>query len=276
MRMSVSHPTESVRRPAVAGLFYPAEPDVLRREVEAHLAAAKPPPLTECPRALIAPHAGYIYSGPVAASAYACWSPYREQIDCVVIVGPSHRHWFRGMALPDAAAFRTPLGDVLVDAARAQRVGALPGVQVLDAAHRDEHSLEVHLPFLQVLLDEFTIVPVAVGHADAGGIAAVLDALRAEPATVLLISSDLSHYHNYADARRLDRETSDWIEGLDGRHIDGEHACGCHGISGLLRLAADQGWLASTLDLRNSGDTAGNREQVVGYGAWAFSREPLN
>jgi hypothetical protein len=276
MWMTVGEPKGPVRRPAVAGLFYPAEPEVLRREVERHLAAAEPPPFTECPRALIAPHAGYIYSGPVAASAYACWARYREQIDCVVLVGPSHRHWFSGLALPDASAFSTPLGDVRVDAARAERVLALPGVQVLDAAHTEEHSLEVHLPFLQVLLDEFTIVPLVVGQADAATVAAALDTLRADPATVLLISSDLSHYHNYADARHLDGETSNWIEHLDGRHIDGEHACGCRGIGGLLQLAAGQGWQALTLDLRNSGDTAGNRDQVVGYGAWAFSREPLN
>lgn len=266
-----SESKRGIRPPAVAGLFYPDDPAVLRRDVAAYLAEGRQSAQNGSPRVLIAPHAGYIYSGPVAASALACWASHQGDKPCVVLLGPSHRVWFQGLALPEADAFRTPLGDVRVDADRLDAVGVLPGVQVSADAHRHEHSLEVHLPFLQVLLGELSLLPLVVGEAAPAQVAAVLEALWDDDGTLFLISSDLSHYHPYAEATRLDRGTSARIERLDWAHIDGEHACGCRAINGLLKFADSRGLRATTLDLRNSGDTAGDRSAVVGYGAFALT-----
>ena len=260
-----------IRPPAVAGLFYPDDPAVLRRDVAAYLAEGRRTEPSSAPRALIAPHAGYIYSGPVAASALACWASRQRDKPCVVLFGPSHRVWFQGLALPAADAFRTPLGDVPVDAARLDTIGALPGVQVSADAHRQEHSLEVHLPFLQVLFGELSLLPLVVGEADPAQVATVLEALWDDGGTLFLISSDLSHYHPYAEAVQLDRDTSARIQRLDWQHIDGERACGCRAINGLLKFAESRGLRLTTLDLRNSGDTAGDLSAVVGYGAFALT-----
>jgi AmmeMemoRadiSam system protein B len=265
----------AVRPPAVAGLFYPAGAAALGREVDALLAAA-PGSAEPPPKAVIAPHAGFVYSGPVAAAAYARLRPLREKIRRVVLLGPAHRVPFRGMALPGAAAFRTPLGDIPLDAAALARLKALPGIKELPAAHAAEHSLEVHLPFLQRVLARFALVPILVGDAEPAAVAAVLDALWGGPETVIVVSSDLSHYEPYLEARAHDRRTAEAIERFDGRAIGPDDACGCVPVAGLLAAARGHGFACARLDLRNSGDTAGARErggrdEVVGYGAWAFT-----
>jgi hypothetical protein len=263
------NPIGAMRQPAVAGSFYPADPAGLRALVGGLLAAARPPAAVR-PKALIVPHAGYVYSGPVAATAYATLAPRAGEIRRVVLLGPSHFVPLRGLALPGVEAFSTPLGRVELDLDAVRSIERLPGVQTLAQAHASEHSLEVQLPFLQVVLGDFRLVPLAVGEADAGQTAAVLDALWGGDETLIVISSDLSHYRGYAAAALIDAETARSIERLDGEDIDGEHACGCHPIRGLLRLARGRGLSVVPLDRRNSGDTAGDRRRVVGYGAWAF------
>ena len=223
------------------------------------------------PKALIAPHAGYIYSGPVAASAYARLAAARETIERVVLLGPAHRVPFRGIAASSATAFATPMGSVPVDVEAVRSIRALPRVVVLDEAHRLEHSLEVQLPFLQRVMGDFSVVPLLVGDATAEEVAEVLEALWGGPATAIVISSDLSHYHDYETARRLDAATSRAIEELRPDDIGPDQACGRLPIKGLLRVARAHGLKATTVDLRNSGETAGPRRDVVGYGAWVFA-----
>jgi hypothetical protein len=260
-----------VRPPAVAGMFYPADAGVLQGEVAAMLAAAAPaaPPR---PKALIVPHAGYIYSGPVAASAYACLAPWREAIRRVVLFGPAHRLAVRGLALPGADAFDTPLGRVPVDAAALTLAQKLPGVVESAQVHALEHSLEVQLPFLQSVLSDFTLLPFAVGLAGAEQVAAVMEALWGGEETLILVSSDLSHYHPYRDAQRIDRGTTQAILALDPA-LDHEQACGATPIAGLVLAARRHRLAPQLLDLRNSGDTAGDRSRVVGYAAFAFFPE---
>jgi AmmeMemoRadiSam system protein B len=261
----------TIRTPAVAGMFYPADPQELRTAIGGFMANAKPdgaaPPL-EAPKAVIAPHAGYVYSGPVAASAYARIAPLKGTVQRVVLLGPSHRVGFRGIALPDAESFQTPLGIVAVDRKAVAALAELPQVSVLPAAHLAEHSIEVHLPFLQTVLGAFSLVPLVVGDAEPADIEAVLDRLWGGPETLIVVSSDLSHYHSYDDARRLDEATSKAIEALDDSRIEWDDACGRVPVAGLLRVARRRGLSARTVDLRNSGDTAGPRDRVVGYGAY--------
>ncbi|WP_017941634.1 MULTISPECIES: AmmeMemoRadiSam system protein B [unclassified Thioalkalivibrio] len=259
-----------VREPAIAGQFYPADPDELRATVTRLLDAVSPVSGAAPPKALIAPHAGYPYSGPVAASAYARIRPLAGRIRRVVLLGPSHRVPFRGIATTTATAYRGPLGDVPVDHEALERIADLPGVQALDIAHGPEHSLEAHLPFLQVALGPFDLVPLVVGDASPGQVANVLDRLWGGPETLIVVSSDLSHFHDYATASRLDTATTRAIERLDEHALGPEQACGCRPLAGLLRLARQRGLAITTLDQRNSGDTAGPRDQVVGYGAWVL------
>jgi MEMO1 family protein len=261
-----------VRAPAVAGFFYPEDPTELRAAVDACLAAAPPPRAGEpAPKALIVPHAGYVYSGPVAASAYARIARHAASIRRVVLLGPAHRVFLRGLAMPRADAFATPLGVVPVDGAALDAVVALPQVKISDAPHAGEHSLEVQLPFLQRVLGEFALAPFAVGEASAEEAAEVIERLWGGAETLVLVSSDLSHYHDYAAARRLDRAACAAIEALDPAALGPDDACGCIPVSGLLRVARRRGLHVETLDLRSSGDTAGGRDRVVGYGAWAFA-----
>lgn len=259
-----------VRQPAVAGMFYPANRDELSLTINSYLEKARLP-AGPVPKAIIAPHAGYIYSGPVAATAYASLVPAAGVIRRVVVLGPSHRVPFYGLAVSTADAFMTPLGPILLDRPTIDSLLTLPQVKVLDEAHRLEHSLEVQLPFLQRVFDSFTLVPIVVGEASPQEVAETLDLVWGGPETLLVISSDLSHYQDYATAQRLDRATSDAIERLDGAAIDHEHACGCNPVKGLLDSASRYRLRASTVDLRNSGDTAGPRDQVVGYGAYVFT-----
>ncbi len=263
-----------VRPAAVAGRFYPADPAELRDLINVLLAQV-PPATGPAPKALIAPHAGYLYSGPIAASAYAQLIPGRDQIRRVVLLGPSHYVPLDGLATSSAEAFATPLGLVPLDLETVRRAQSLPQVTQMDEAHAQEHSLEVHLPFLQTVLGDFTLVPLAVGDTSAEEIAEVLEALWGGPETRFVISSDLSHYHDLQSARRLDQATAKAIEALKPAGVGEEHACGRIPIRGLLQVARQHGLRARTIDLRTSGDTAGPRDQVVGYGAFVFEEVPV-
>jgi AmmeMemoRadiSam system protein B len=259
--------THAVRAPAVAGLFYPSEAGILRAQL-AQMLADNPSPGPP-PKALIAPHAGYVYSGPVAARAYNRMLACAGKIRQVVLLGPAHRVALRGLALPAADAFHTPLGDIALAQDAMARLKLLPQVARSDAAHRLEHSLEVHLPFLQILFDNFTLVPLVVGWARANEVAEVLGALWGGDETLIIVSSDLSHYHPYEIARRLDEDTARRIETYQIPVTD-EQACGAYPINGLLSVARTRQLRIERLDLRNSGDIAGDRRHVVGYGAWAL------
>ena len=265
--MTTSIPA-SVRRPAVAGLFYPGERAALAREIAELLGSARAT-AARTPKALIAPHAGYVYSGPVAANAYALLKPAHDTIKRVVLLGPTHRVAVRGLALPGVRQFATPLGAVQIDADAVERLRRLPQVVVSDEAHALEHSLEVHVPFLQSVLDDFTLVPLAVGFADAEQVAEVLDTVWGGPETVIVVSSDLSHYLSYREAQALDRATAEEIVGLE-TEIDHEQACGATPVCGLTLIARRKRLTPELVDLRNSGDTAGDKSRVVGYGSFAF------
>ncbi|MCW5664998.1 MAG: AmmeMemoRadiSam system protein B [Piscinibacter sp.] len=261
--------TTTTRPAAVAGLFYPDDAEALRAEVRAALAGARPAPSAAAPKMLLVPHAGYVYSGPIAGSGYALLAPWAERIRRVVLLGPTHRVALRGLAAPTVDAFETPLGRVPLDRAALDTLVALPQVTRSDAPHAREHSLEVQLPFLQAVLDEFTLVPLAVGDAAPEAVAEVLERLWGGDETLIVISSDLSHYLPYDEARAADRATVERILAF-ATDLDPYEACGAHPLAGALRAARAHGLVPRLLDLRNSGDTAGDRERVVGYAALAF------
>lgn len=261
----------NIRRPAVAGAFYAADSDQLEADVRGLLADARSePPVGADLKALIVPHAGYVYSGPVAASAYAALRGREGRIERVVLFGPAHRVPVRGLAAPATDAFETPLGEVPIDREALLRAEALPQVLVDDRPHALEHSLEVQLPFLQHLLGSFQLVPFVVGDASHEEVADVMDLLWGGAETLIVVSSDLSHYYDHATARRLDAATSRAIESLDPSALDPESACGRIPVGGLLIAARRHGLHVDALDVRNSGDTAGPRDRVVGYGAYAL------
>lgn len=257
-----------VRAPAVAGLFYSADPEALHQDVQNYLAAAKT--AETVPKALIVPHAGYIYSGAVAATAYKTLLPLKDKIHRVILLGPSHRVAFSGLAVPDADTFNTPLGKIELDLAAIERLLQFPQVVASNAAHLEEHSLEVQLPFLQEVLSDYKLVPIVVGDANRHEVAEVINTFWDEEDTLFVISSDLSHYHEYYEAKRMDRATSDAIVHFKPEQIAYDDACGRNGINGLLTVAQEKHLQAEILDLRNSGDTAGDKSRVVGYGAYAF------
>jgi AmmeMemoRadiSam system protein B len=259
---------KKVRLPAFAGSFYPAVAEDLRQLVQFCLAGGTRRAIGGSYKAFVLPHAGFIYSGPVAGSGYLCLEADREEVKRVILLGPSHRLGFAGLAVSEASAFATPLGEVTVDLDAVGELLALPQVRLLEAAHKHEHSLEVHLPFLQVLLAGFQLVPLVVGDASESEVAAVLEKLWGGPETRVIVSSDLSHYHDYTLARRLDAETATRIEDL--LPVAPDQACGAMPLNGLLRAARQHRLAAHTIDLRNSGDTAGGRDRVVGYGAFVF------
>ncbi len=259
----------SIRPAAIAGMFYPGKPDVLARNVDALLAAATPAATIAVPKAIIAPHAGYIYSGPIAASIYALIAPARTRIKRVVVLGPTHRVAIHGIALPGVNAFATPLGNIAIDAGAVKQLMALPYVGVSAEAHRQEHSLEVHLPFLQKVINEFTLVPLAVGRATAQQVASVIDMLWGGEETLIVISSDMSHYLPYAEAQATDNATAEEILALR-TDLNHHQACGATPVIGLNLLAQQRGLKAQLIDLRNSGDTAGDKARVVGYGSFAY------
>lgn len=262
---------EAVRQPAVAGSFYPADPGELRAQVQGFLQMGRAGSGGAPPKAIIAPHAGYVFSGPVAGSAYARLALGRGTIERVVLLGPSHRVPFRGLAVSGARAFATPLGEVPVDAAAVAAIRDLPQVQVWDAPHLHEHSLEVQLPFLQEALGAFLLVPVVVGDALGPEVDAVLERLWGGPETAVVVSSDLSHFLDHTEACIADRATTASILTLRPEEIGSRDACGCCPVRGLLEAARTHGLAAELLDLRTSADTAGDPSRVVGYGAYAFA-----
>jgi MEMO1 family protein len=269
MKRFENNGSTTVRPAAAAGRFYPKDPAELRRLVN-ELLTDVPSSDGPVPKALIAPHAGYLYSGPIAASAYARLQPAREIVRRIVLIGPAHFVPLHGLAASSAEAFATPLGLVPVDAEAIGSLAGLPQVAVLEIAHAQEHSLEVHLPFLQTVLADFKLVPLVVGEAAAEQVREVLEALWDGPETCFVISSDLSHYLDSDEARQMDRLTADAIEGLQPEDIGDDQACGRIPIRGLLQAARGHGLRARTVDLRNSGDTSGPRHQVVGYGSFVF------
>jgi len=256
----------------VAGTFYPRDPEALATLVDDLLAQAPAPVGVAAPKAIVAPHAGYIYSGPVAATAYRRLEPRRSEIERVVLVGPSHRVPFEGLAIAASDAFATPLGDIPIDTQCREAMSVLPHVVVDDAPHADEHSLEVHLPFLQrVLVGSWTLVPIVVGHAEPIAVADVLASAWGGSETLVVVSTDLSHYHDYATASALDRRTAESIVAREVDRIAPSDACGAHPLRGLLELSRRAGLGVELLDLRSSGDTAGDRNKVVGYGSFAVT-----
>ena len=259
----------NTRPPAVAGAFYPGSPAELSATVDQLLAAA-PVASGQQPKALIVPHAGYIYSGSTAAMAYATLEPWRDSIRRVVLLGPTHRVAVNGLALPESEAFSTPLGTIRLDLQAIAALADLPQIVFSNPAHALEHSLEVHLPFLQRVLDNFTLVPLAVGHASPQAVAEVLDMLWGGPDTLIVISSDLSHFLPYAAANQIDRDTCQHILHLD-TSIRPEQACGAYPVNGLLLAARQRGLVPQLIHRCNSGDTAGDKLRVVGYAAFAFS-----
>ncbi len=263
---------EQTRQPAVAGTFYPEDPLSLRSMVARFLSMAEDSERAlSAPKAIIVPHAGYVYSGPVAAHAFALLGRLRGRVRRVVLVGPAHYARVPGIAVPSARVFKTPLGPVTVDQAGLAAVMDLPWLTVDDETHRREHSLEVQLPFLQTVLGEFNLVPLAVGDAAPAQVAEVLERLWGGAETLIVVSSDLSHYHDDATAKKMDAATAAAIEAGDATRLDGAHACGYLGIAGLVQACSRRGMEIQRLDLRNSGDTARCRREVVGYGAWAIA-----
>ncbi len=260
----------TARAPAVAGLFYPAEPSRLGKCVQDYLArtpqqpAAAPPP-----KAIIVPHAGYVYSAAIAASAYRLIAAQRARYSRVVLLGPAHRVPLDGIAVPACDHFEFPGGEIPLDTGALQELATLPGVQISDHAHAAEHSLEVQLPFLAAVLAPFTLVPFVVGASAPALVATALRKVWGDTETLIVVSSDLSHYLPYADAAASDRATAAAILARS-TSLHGREACGAHAINGLMTVAREQELAVAMLDVRNSGDTAGDRARVVGYGAFAL------
>lgn len=258
-----------VRAPAVAGSFYPSDPSELRDEVELLLEGSVPLEPGGELKAIVSPHAGYAYSGAVAGAAWRHVKHFRDRVEHVVLLGPSHRVPFEGIALSTADAFRTPLGDLDIDHEFRDAVVGLPGVRDFDDAHAQEHSIEVQLPFLQVVLGSPKILPLVVGWSSPRSVSVAIGAcLLADPAALVVVSSDLSHYLTHALATEKDRHTAELVEGRESV-LNSDQACGSHPINGLLERSRKEGWRLETLDLRTSGDTCGDRDRVVGYGAFA-------
>ena len=265
---------QQVRQPAVAGSFYPGQQQILASDVSDMLIASrsKQDEVRRSPKAIIVPHAGYIYSGPVAATAYAQLTAVRETIKRVVLLGPVHRVPVRGLALPGVSAFATPLGEIQIDSMAVTSIEDMPQVVVSQAAHAQEHSLEVQLPFLQAVLADFKLLPLAVGDATGQEVAEVLEALWGGPETLIVISSDLSHFLPYQTAQEMDKETVRNILNLHGP-LNHQQACGGTPVNGLMLAAKQHHLHPQLLDLRNSGDTAGDKSRVVGYASIAFTED---
>jgi AmmeMemoRadiSam system protein B len=257
----------------VAGTFYPAEPEALKTQLDGFLREAaesftgRP---AVAPKALIVPHAGYIYSGPIAASAYVRLLPWRGLIKRVILLGPCHRIPLEGLATSSADFFSTPLGNVPLDRKLVGRLLSLPQVVELDEAHQREHSLEVQLPFLQTVLDGFSLVPLVFGQTCAKAIGEVWEHVWGDDTTLIVVSSDLSHYHNYLEACEMDRRAAQAIERCAPGDLRHDQACGQLAIQALLLAAKRHDLSPLLLDLRNSGDTAGSKDRVVGYGSFEF------
>ena len=259
---------QTARSPAVAGMFYPGHPDELRvtvREMLDRAACSSP-----VPKVIISPHAGYVYSGDVAARAFSTLGHGAKYIRRVVLLGPAHRVRLNGIAIPSVASFETPLGHIKLAQSALKRIESLPQVTTMDLAHKQEHSLEVQLPFLQEALADFRLIPMVVGNATPSDVAEVLDILWGGKETLVVISSDLSHYHEYQESRRRDETTSGMIENFQYDQLTPQNACGAHPLRGLLMTASRREMKIRRQFLCNSGDTAGNKDRVVGYGSWCL------
>lgn len=260
-----------IRPAAVAGMFYPDTAAAIERALAlAFAASVAPADGAPIPKALVVPHAGYRYSGPIAASAYARVAPGRGLVRRVVLAGPSHRVWLRGLGVPGVDAFDTPCGEFPIDVELRATALSRRGVSVNDDAHAREHSLEVQLPFISNVLGGVSVLPIVVGDATTDEVAAVLDACWGGPDTLVVVSTDLSHYHPYATAMSLDSRTTAAIVARDADAVHDDDACGARALRGLLAVASERDLTVEQLDLRNSGDTAGDRDEVVGYGAFAL------
>ncbi len=259
-----------IRRAAVAGTFYPADKEQLSSIIRSYLNEV--PDCLKVPKAMILPHAGYIYSGAIAASGYKRLLSSCQDIKKVLLIGPSHRVAFSGLALSTADQFETPLGLISVDVNAVQQIAKLPFCRYSDQAHQFEHSLEVHLPFLQSVLDQFSVIPVVAGDATAEQLCQLIELFWKQADCLIVISSDLSHFHDYSTAQELDSKTTEWIEDKQFEKLNGQRACGYIPVSGLLAFARNHSLQVQTIDLRNSGDTAGShdKDRVVGYGAYVI------
>jgi AmmeMemoRadiSam system protein B len=257
-----------IRSPAVAGSFYPENPVELRQAIGSYLVRATAS--SRNPRAIVVPHAGYVYSGAVAAAAYKGLEAAAEKPERVVLLGPSHRVPLTGMGFSTADAWATPLGEVPLDHGFIETLLKFPGLEANDEAHAPEHSLEVQLPFLQAVLGNFLLVPLVVGRAESGDVAALLQGIPDDGKSLIVISTDLSHYLSYEKARETDAKTAASISSMQSRGINDKKACGVYPLRGFLDFARDNNLKAKPLALKNSGDTAGGKSEVVGYGAWAF------
>ena len=259
----------------MAGTFYPSDPAALRATVDRHLRAAAETAAGAVPgappKAVVAPHAGYAYSGPVAAFAYARLLPHRGRVERVVLLGPAHRLRLTAIAAPGVDALATPLGTVPLDTAWRDRLVAAGSIVVSDRAHAGEHSLEVHLPFLQVALGGVSVLPLVVGQVPAAAVADLLDSVWGGEETLIVVSTDLSHYHDHDTATELDRRTAAAIAARRPEAVEPGDACGVYPLRGLLAAAGRRGLDVELLDLRTSGDTSGRTDRVVGYGAFALS-----
>jgi MEMO1 family protein len=263
---------ENIRPTAVAGLFYPASSNELVQLVDNELSQVTLKS-EHHPLAIIVPHAGYIYSGAIAASVFKYLQNFRSIIKRVLLIGPSHRVAFQGLALSNADYFQTPLGNVRLDKHGQEKLLNIPDIQIIDQAHANEHSIEVQLPFLQQVLDDFSLIPIVAGHASAELVSQAINTVWDGEETMVVVSSDLSHYHDYKTAQLLDNTTSKSIVDLDYTAISSANACGYVGVNGLLLCAKKRQLKASIIDVRNSGDTAGDKNSVVGYGGYLFEEQ---
>jgi MEMO1 family protein len=260
---------QSTRPAAVAGAFYSNDATILKQDI-ADLLGRVEDVESEIPKAVIAPHAGYIYSGKVAANVYAQFKTVQSSIKKIILLGPSHRVAFHGMAIPSVDYFATPLGKIKLDASLLATLKHFPHVIVSDQAHAEEHSLEVQLPFMQTVFDEFELLPIVVGQIDPEAVADLLNNVWGEDDTLIVVSSDLSHFLSYDQAVSQDQKTTEMIRQFQYHTIKGEDACGCHPMNGLLCLAQQKDLKVRLLAQNNSGDTAGDKRRVVGYGGYGF------
>ncbi len=269
MVITMINTNSHTRTAAVAGIFYASDPEQLSSDILNYLTQA-PPSLNLIPKAIIAPHAGYMYSAPVAASAYKLLEPLAHKIKQVVLLGPAHRFSFNGVATPDADYFETPIGTIKINSTLCKQAEQLNYVHPDSLAHKEEHSLEVHLPFLQTLLNDFELTPLLVGNCNHKNISNLLELFWENEETLFVISTDLSHFHTYETAKKQDFLTSGYIETLQPEKINYNDACGRNPLNGLLTLAKKHQLNVKCLDLRNSGDTSGNKDRVVGYGSYVI------
>ncbi len=258
----------NVRQPAVAGMFYPQDRLILEQTIKQFIAQAEqynPPP-----KALIVPHAGYIYSGYTAAQAYASLQSKSATIKKIVLLGPAHTMYFKGIAYDPATYVATPLGDIEQDTGLLAKISSLPYVYSLPQAHQKEHCLEVQWPFCQVLFNQFTLLSLVVGETEPEQVAELLELVWGGDETLIIISSDLSHYLAYNEAQKEDTQTCLAISTLNFESLIHHNACGFYPLRGFLHYARQHQLCGRLVDLRNSGDTAGSKERVVGYSSYHF------